>query len=299
MLEKQFVKVVTSTMLLSALLGGCASTDEDSDGGMLDDLSNMMSSSDAGEEQPLWANEPLVTVDECNSFTMENIESFMTTYSANSQEIETDSAKLAGKKAMERYTLAAVLVNRAQLCMAEALNMKETIDTLRKEREILLSGTSMSKGEIEKHRQYSAQASEEVRAYSAKIDTIEPEKRETLILGISTYLTGTYTTVRVQDAVERFIKKSSDAISNNTAKAKSSENKAMGWINAGLAVFDTTAGGSATLYNIGSGMTDHLLNLYDTGTYLMSFAQSENLELPSDATSEFLSVSDWGEEQTM
>lgn len=294
MRNKLFYKWVVSSITIGLCLSGCASTENDSGDSM---LGGMFESSASSSSAPAWANEPLITSGECNSFTMDNVTSFVSTY-ASQPMAASDSAELAGQKALDKYTLAAVLVNRAQLCMAEALDLKGTIETLEKEREILLSGTSMSKEEIEKHREYSLEASSEVKKYTTEIDSIEPEKRETLTLGIGTFLTGSYTTLRVTDAVETYVKRTSDSISSSARSAKTKKS-AEGWLAAASNIFSKASGGGEIIYNIASGMTDHVVNLYDTGNYFMEFAESQDLELPVDVTSSFLSESDWGSEETL
>lgn len=292
-----FYKSVIGSIAVGLCLSGCANTEKGNGGNVFSGVTDMFETSTSKTTAPAWANEPLITAGECNSFTMDNVSSFVSTYDSQPMGPK-DSAELAGQKAMDKYTLAAVLVNRAQLCMAQALDLKGTIETLEKEREILLSGTSLSKEEIEKHREYSAQASAEVKKFTSEIDTIEPEKRESLTLGIATFLTGSYTTVRVTDAVQTYIQRTSDDVSSS-AKVAQRQNTAQSWLAAGQSIFSKASGGGTVIYNIASGMTDHVMSLYDTGNYFMEFAKSQDLNLPADATSGFLSESDWGTEETL
>ncbi|WP_100642413.1 hypothetical protein [Alteromonas facilis] len=274
-------------------LSGCASTGGDDDSGLLGNFGNMLSSND--DEKPLWANEPLVTQTMCDSFTLENITSFTNTYARNEQLNAGSSAEQAGKQAMDTYSLAAVLVNRAQLCMAEALELKDVTDTLLLEREILTSGTSMSEKEIEKHREYSASASTEIMSYSNQIDSITPEQRKLFLLGITTYLTGSYTTAKIEDAVATYTEKASDSLQRSTQAASNSTNKVAGWLNAAVEVFNTSASGGSRLYSIGSGLVPHLQKLYETGEYLIEYASENDIELPDNATTEFLALGGWND----
>jgi hypothetical protein len=284
-----FSKIVmgcTSTFILA----GCGSTGESGEGSFLDNLTSNFA--DQAEEAPAWASEPLIQEDKCDSFSKENITSFVLTYQQQPFTLQT-SASEAGKRAMQTYTLASALINRSQLCLAESLNLKATSEILLKEKEILLSGTSLSKKEIEKHRAYSSEASKEIQLATSKIDELSPEKRKTFILGVGTYLAGSYQTVRIKEAVANYLSKTSDTVTANASLAQSSGNNPVGWLVAGLNIATTATSGAATMYNIGGGLPDHLTNLYDTSQHLIEFSQSENLSLPSDITDEFMSVTGW------
>jgi hypothetical protein len=258
-------------------------------------MADKMSGAEASPP-PLWANEPIIQQNQCNTFTRENIQSFIDAYGGAAAYTLSGSADEAGIKAMGTYLLSATLINKAQRCMAEALALKETMSVLEQEKQILLSGTSLSNSEIEKHREYSAQASQEIQSYSEKGEKLSPDMREAFILGVTTFLTGTYTTTRIHDAVADYTKEVSKSVKESTQRAQNNPNKMLGWMQGALEVFDRSSKGGATMYIIGSGLVPHTKNLYATGEYLIDYSKSNDLDVPADATDEFLSVSGWDDD---
>lgn len=290
----------TTLLLMSSMLmlSACSSTTQDvsdSVGGFMSNMSDTLSGTEASPP-PVWASEAIIRENQCNTFTRANIESFINSYGGASLYVLSGTADEAGIKAMGTYILSAALINKAQRCMAQALSLQETMSLLEQEKDILLSGTSFSSSEIEKHREYSAQASAQIKEYSQEIEQISPEKRQSFLLGVTTFLSGTYTTSRIQDAVVDYSKKVSDSVSQSAQRAQSNPNKVVGWMQSALEVFDKSSKGGATLYIIGSGLVPHGKNLYNTGEYLIDYSRNNNLDIPADATDEFLSVSGWGDE---
>jgi len=151
-----------SLIALAITLGACSATDATNSVSSF--VSNVADTIKGGEgsEAPKWANEPLIAENECNNFTRQNVENFLLTYDGSQDLTLSGNADQAGVKAMGTYLLSAALINKAQRCMADALALKETLDLLEQEKQIILGGTSLSNSEIEKHREYSAQASQEL-----------------------------------------------------------------------------------------------------------------------------------------
>ena len=281
--------VITSVIVLTA----CSATEIKQTVG---DTYNNVAATITGSEAPAWASAPLIAESQCNSFSYKNVENFLAVYASKENYSLKGTANEAGQRAMGTYMISAALINKAQTCMAEALELKETITLLEEEKKIILSGTSLSESEITRHREISAEANEAIVSYSQQVDELSPQKSESLVLGISTFLTGTYTTVRMEDAIADYTKKVAES-SSNSAKSVKNNNSPTAWLNAIADVFDTTAGGGATIANIGSGLVPHMKKLYSTGEYLMEYSRKNNLTLPSNATEEFMSMGGWGDEE--
>lgn len=259
-------------------LVGCAATED-----LMSNLSSKESS------RPIWADEPLISGDQCDTLTVDNIKSFLIKYS-QAEDLESKSDEF-GNEAMNTYTLASVLINRSQLCLSHALALKSTTENLLKEKAILLGGTSLSKKEIAQHREYSQAASKEIKAASAQVDSLAPEQKKSLILGITTYLSGTYTTMKIKKAMVKYVDKTSDKLS---ATAKSAKSDYLGSaMDAVSGSFNSVLGDGKKIYDIVAGLPLHGKSLYETGTYFIEYANQQNLDLPSDTTDEFLSTVDW------
>lgn len=267
-----------SALLVAIALSSCSSTD---------DLGAVFTSKEVNK--PLWLNEPLVTGEQCDTLTVANVQSFLNKY-AQTERLE-DVSSDAGLEAMNTYTLASVLINRSQLCMSEALALKSTTETLLKEKEILLSGTSMSKNEIKKHREYSEAASAEIRAATQKIASLAPEKRKSFVFGMSTYLTGTAATAKIKKALANYVEKTKGNLSQANQQVKSGSIEGI-YNTVSTSVSSLWSNGNV-IHDIMEGLPGHGQNLYETGSYFIAYAKQQNLDLPADATDEFLSTVGW------
>jgi hypothetical protein len=263
---------------MSLSLVGCAATDN---------IVEKFSSKESA--RPIWADEALISGEQCDTLTVENIQSFLIKYS-QATELESGSKEI-GDEAMNTYTLASVLINRSQLCLSQALALKSTTENLLKEKEILLGGTSLSKKEIEQHREYSQAASMQIKAATEQVDSLEPEQRKSLILGITTYLSGTYTTMKIKKVLNKYVDKTSDQISTITSGAKTNFlSSAIGVVSGSL---NNALSDGNKIYNIVTGLPEHGKSLYETGTYFIDYAKQQDLDLPTDTTEDFLSTTDW------
>ena len=205
---------------------------------------------------------------ECNTFSYDNIASFINTYYISSaNNTSTDDASM---KTLENYLLSAVLVNRANLCLAEALELKELISDLEEEREILIGGTSISSSEMNKHREYSTEASAAIKETVEEIDTLTPQQRENLTIGISTYIGGSFTFAQTYEHALEIV---------NEMKANSS-NSAMDWLNK----IPSLASKGSTLAFVYDGMYTVGEAWMDTTTSLYQFSKTNDVDLPDDAT---------------
>ncbi|MEC7470296.1 hypothetical protein SAMN05216361_0872 [Marisediminitalea aggregata] len=234
-----------------------------------------------------WAKDSFLTNTSCSDLDLTVIRDFIGRYTP--ERAASKQVKAASDQVMTSYVLAALAINQANICLAESLDLKSAKESLLKEREILKSGTSMSKKEIKKHRQYAAGASEEIRKKTLASQQIGPDQQKAFILGASTYLFGTYKTYQIKEDGETLI----EVVEKDAKGAKSSG------FSLGGALDMATKGGdyveaTNTLNLVLKGMPKHLPKLVTTAQFFIEYANSQDLELDKDATEEFNSVSDWG-----
>ena len=74
--------------------------------------------------------------------------------------------------------------------------------------------------------------------------------------------------------------------------AQRSGNSAETWFSVADSIWNRMGSSTSTMVNIGMGLPQHIENLYDTATFLVNYAQSENLDLPADATA-MVEMTDW------
>ena len=215
-----------------------------------------------------WVSEPLIKTDSCNSFTMENVTSFINTYYISGQRVQTKNDP--SQDALDNYLMSAVLVNRANLCLAEALELDEVIKELKAEKDALTRGTSMSSDEMERHRSYSVAATEAISKKLDEVKEVEPDKREKLAIGISTFMGGTYTFVNTYEKVLEVYK------DLNLDRKQTWQSR--------LIELPTQMGKGRVIYFVYNGMPEIGKVWVDSSKNLYSFSQANDIEVSGDAT---------------
>lgn len=224
----------------------------------------------------VWASEPLLTAENCDNLTWENVASFNEKYSQPVD--EADPMDKASEKAKNTYTLAAAVINRSNLCTAESLGLKQTMDNLLLEREVLLSGTSLSDEQIKQHRVYSEQANREIRDKLAQTKAVEPQQKKTMALSFGMFFLGSYLTYELKGRVEKLSKEVSK-------KKKTSLNSFKeGNLFGGLADAGNTLTGGLDMVNLATVLPGHVTDVSITGVDLHKFAISNDIVVPNDAT---------------
>ena len=221
-----------------------------------------------------WQFEPLVTDNKCNTFTFDNVASFIDTYYVSTQGFE--SKKEATQiKLLENYLLSAVLVNRANLCLAEALELDKLMADLHEEKKILTLGSSISESDMEKHRKYSEKASDQIKQTIEEIDSLSPEKKERLTIGISTLIGGSFTFVQTYEHAFEVIKEVGDI------KIQKNNNMMLQALEIGTSWLEK----SSVLSIVYDGMYDVGSSWMESTTALYQFSQSNDIDIPPNATS--------------
>ncbi|WP_317930296.1 hypothetical protein [Halioxenophilus sp. WMMB6] len=234
--------------------------------------------------KPLWADEPLVTDPSCDTFTFQNVLSFMDSYIKTEELQDTvDDLSASAQELMQSYTTASILLNRSQLCLAEALELKEVTETLTKEKKILLSGTSLSKKEIKKHRSYSETASNEIIKATAQVDELKPEQRKNFSLGAGTYLAGSHTTSQILEDARAYATKATNAAKDCKENA-STNNSVMDKFSSSLTCAQGPGKAANLLGILGSGGPDYTKNILDTGNSILEYSKANKIELPPDSS---------------
>lgn len=232
-----------------------------------------------------WATSPVISSSDCKSLDYQDIVKFLSTYFYPTLGYSKNQ-DAAGREMMESYAIATALVLRSQTCMAEALELKEVSDALKKEQVLVSSGTSMSKKEIKKQRKLSADASRKIeQAAKAKKD-LTPEQRKLFSVGATAYLVGTHATSELFKKIEAYSKATSKEVQSgglfNRNSLEGSFNKVKGIV-----------GTANTIRVISSGMKDHLKTLFHTSKFIMEYCKNEDIELPSEATDSITSSVEW------
>lgn len=239
-----------------------------------------------------WANEPMLKSESCGDISYKDVAEFVIKYMPKEQ--DTSNVKKASKRLTTSYMVASIAVNQANLCLADALELKAVKEDLLAERELLKSGTSASKKEIKKQRQYAASASKKMQEAALKAKTLEPAQQQTFIIGASAYLLGTYNTYEIKEDGEKLLKVTEADLAKTKSKAKSGFS--LGNITDAAGKGKDYIAAIDTMKKVLAGLPKHLPKLVTTAKFFIEYADQQNLTLDEDATEEFnasVSGMDW------
>ncbi|MEM8815973.1 MAG: hypothetical protein AAGE85_09100 [Pseudomonadota bacterium] len=241
-----------------------------------------------------WTSDPVVSGEGCENLEYGEMAQFLDTYLAGSQTYA-GSEKESGAQMLLNYTIASALVLRSQVCLAEALELKEIADDLKQQQAVLTSGTSLSKRQVKKQRKLTEQANAEIEATARELEELTPEQRERFGKGTAAYLFGTYATGQIFRSVDEYVVESAAEVQQD-AKPKKSR---FGGI-PGLNQVSDAAQGAASVFRkatdvgvVFGGLKDHTVSLYETSRFLREYSEQNEIDLPDDATDRLAEVSDW------
>jgi hypothetical protein len=236
-----------------------------------------------------WNSHPVIVAGGCENLEYTQIVGFLAEYIPANQTYS--KSKIATAGAMQsHYTIATALVTRAQECLADALELKELGDRLRKQQAILTSGTSMSGGQIRKQRKLTAEANEEIQLAARQLANLTPVQRDRFSKGTSTYLAGTYATGQLYKAMGAYAASTaSDAKKQVDSNDGSILDKSVRTVNTGKEWVQATL----KLRALSKNLHEHTIDLVRTGQFLRTYAEQRSVNLPSDATKRLSEVSDW------
>lgn len=241
-----------------------------------------------------WTSDPVVTDEGCENLEYVDVATFLESYLTASDGYE-GSKKESSAAMLLHYTIASALVNRSQGCLAEALELKALTDQLKEQQALLTSGTSMSKQQVKKQRELTAEANAEIEAAAAQIEELTPEQKDRFSKGSSTYFAGTYATGEVFRSIEGYVTETSSA-----AAQQLSDDKPRSGLLGGLGAVADVAKGAANVFGMAKGagyvfkgLKDHTTELVKTSQYLKSYSDDKDIELPEDATNQLTGFDDW------
>ncbi len=241
----------------------------------------------AQDQPPVWASDPVVASDDCSSLNYKDVLSFLTKYFYPTLGFS-DAQDKAGSQMMESYAISTSLVIRSQMCLSEALELKDITDDLRKEQALITSGTSMSKREISKQRKLTASASAKIEETAASIEQLTPEQRKNFTLGAATYLAGSFSTSELFKNIKSYAEATKEEVSGG------------GFLSGGMSgmssAFNKVKGvlGTAnTIRVISGGMPGHVKTLIDSSKFLIDYADQQQIELPPEATKSLTQSVEW------
>ncbi|WP_101760090.1 hypothetical protein [Oceanicoccus sp. KOV_DT_Chl] len=238
----------------------------------------------AQDQAPVWASDPVIASADCSTLEYKDVLNFLTKYFYPTLGFSSEQDK-AGSEMMESYAISTSLILRSQMCLAEALELKEITDNLRKEQALISSGTSMSKREIKKQRKLSASASAKIEEAALGIEELTPEQRKDFTLGATTYLAGSFSTSELFKHVKKY--------AEVTKKEVSSGGFLSGGMSSAFGKVKGVLGTANTIRVISGGMPEHVKNLIDNSKFLIEYSDQQEIELPEEATTSISQSVEW------
>lgn len=265
----KLLKTFALSTIVVASLAGCESTPK---------ISNPFGNT-SYDFDPKWKDSVVMIDNACTNFDFSNVlELIKTFYVAN--EAESYATGSDDTQVLQNYLLSATLINKANICLANALEISNALILLEKERNILLGGTSIDEDALVDHRAYSTEASEAIRTRIEQVKALKPQQKGNIAIGISTYIGGTYTAAETSKDLTKLVK----TTLNRTSESQGLIKQGWGAIeNLGREAMEVV--GSATIIAfVSKGMPSVLENWLLTGKTLMEFAQANDIDVPDDAT---------------
>ncbi len=240
----------------------------------------------ASANDEAWLSDTIVTSENCTELSYSDTAEFMQEYYVPTLAYLPKADDIQ-EQFFKTYVMSSAVTLRSQLCLAEALEMKDLVAELKKEQAVIESGTSFGTNELEKQRAFTAKADEAIRAAAEEIDAIKPEQQKAFSMGVATYLAGAYSTVQMVKTVDEVAAKAADDAKEAAEKLKDAKRNPFG---AAKGLFGKKDKGSnpaavVTFFtDLLPGVKDQAVRVYDTGGYLMEFSKEKGIELPADAT---------------
>ena len=235
-----------------------------------------------------WTSDPIIDSERCDNLEYQDVVDFLQKYFYPTLSYS-GGQREAGQKMMSTYAIASALILRSQICLAEALALKRLVQDLKKQTALLTSGTSMSKRQLRKQRQLTAEANEEITVAADRTEELSSEQRKSFAIGSSAYLAGTYATARLFKAIEKYLAETADDM---TEVSKPRSRFGLPSVNDVRKVVGSI-GTVNTVRVLFAGLQDHMRSLYDTSRFLAEYSKRQKLDLPADATDQLSVVSDW------
>jgi hypothetical protein len=209
------------------------------------------------------------------------VASLLTRYAT--KEFQSDIG-VASVQLVSDYHIASLLVNRGNLCLAQALGIKDVEEQLVEEQQLLLSGTSLTKKEVNRHRKIAKNASEKIAEVADSLEVISPEKKQYFSAGVTTYLLGIVQTVRIKQSFDNVTTAAKSTASLGDGKKGTAAIQAKAKSLGGLFT------GGAGILRVFTGAPKHISKLVASGNNMVKYSKKYDIKIGEDVTKEFSSV---------
>lgn len=172
----------------------------------------LLSASSASLAQS-WTSDPIASRSDCLELNGNQVLAFVAKYYLPLLALSGGGNTTEGEL-VQSYIISSVLLTRSQICLAEALQIKGVTDDLKKQHQILISGTSMNdKKSLDEHRKLSENVNKKIDDAMKKNAELTPEQKKVFAVGTTIYGGATYAFVELNKAYANYV-------SNNTKDAK-------------------------------------------------------------------------------
>ena len=245
-----------------------------------------------------WMSDKIVTSESCADLDYANVVKFIDDYYLPALAYLPQASDVE-KQFFEVYVISSTVTLRSQLCLAESLELKDLTDELKKEQALIKSGTSFGKNEMQKQRELTDAANDQIRTATEQVKELAPEQKKTFTLGVATYVAGTYATSEMVKKVDDVAKQAAEDAKKTGSSLKDAASDPTKAIGGFLKKKDKSSGikNPAKVITFFTellpGVKDQVQRLFETGTYLTKFSSTHGVELPADATNKLDGVLDW------
>lgn len=170
---------------------------------------------------------------------------------------------------VKQYTKAAIDIMDAQKMFAGALGLKKEAAALAEEVEALKSGAVVDADAMERASETSDSAQDAILAATEDSDELSDEAKKSFAKAFVPYFSGLYETSKISDSASDFMAGAKSTISSASFMNKLKVTKKL----------------SAGMY-VAKEMPGFASNLYKSSKTLVSFAESQGIDVPDDANME-------------
>lgn len=203
----------------------------------------------------------------CASLNMDSMMGAATGGGSEQSNVNADDVVANQEKIVQEYVLAAGAVNAAQIKIATALDLKEQVAMLEDEAKVLGSGSVQDSDSLEKISETSARADAAIQSALEDGKSLSGESKKELALSLIPYALSVKQVKEMSDEFKPFLGSAQAAISNASMTEKAT-------------VTSKLSSGMYVAKNAPGLITD----LVSTGSKLLSYAESQNIEVPAEAT---------------
>ena len=203
----------------------------------------------------------------CSSLNMDSMMGAAGGGSSQQSNVSADDVVANQEKIVDDYVLAAGAVNAAQTKIASALNLKEQVAELEEAAAALGRGSVQDADSLEKISETSARADAAIQSELEAGESLSYESKKELASSLIPYALSVKQVKEMSDEFKPFLESSKASISGAPMTEKAS-------------LTSKLSSGMYVAKNAPGLMTD----LVSTGSQLLSYAKSQNIDVPAEAT---------------